>query len=114
MNRCYLSPARRWPLLFTISLSLAAVTAGGAPANPTSRAPRGATSQAMTEKKDPQIEALLAKMTLDEKVGQLTMLADDIRVVIPNINPDVNRRKNDELLVEIRAGRVGSLFNGIG
>jgi beta-glucosidase len=66
------------------------------------------------EKPDPQIEALLARMTIDEKVGQLTLLADDIRVVIPNINPDVNRRKSEELLDEIRAGRVGSLFNGLG
>jgi len=64
--------------------------------------------------KDPQIEALLAQMTVDEKVGQLTLLADDIRVVIPNINPDVNRRKSEELLEEIRAGRVGALFNGVG
>ena len=28
---------------------------------------------------DPQIEALLARMTVDEKVGQLTLLADELR-----------------------------------
>ena len=66
------------------------------------------------EKKDPQIEALLARMTIDEKVGQLTLFADEIRTTNPNINPDVNRRKSADLLDEIRAGRVGALFNGLG
>lgn len=64
--------------------------------------------------RDPQIEALLARMTIDEKVGQLTLFADEIRTINPHINPDVNRRQSDDLLAEVRAGRVGALFNGIG
>lgn len=63
---------------------------------------------------DPQIEALIERMTLEEKAGQLTTLADEVRLLNPNTNPEANRRRADELLEEIRAGRVGSLFNGRG
>ena len=63
---------------------------------------------------DPQIEALIERMTLEEKAGQLTTLADEIRLLNPNTNPEANRRRSDELLEEVRAGRVGALFNGRG
>lgn len=63
---------------------------------------------------DPQIEALIERMTLEEKAGQLTTLADEIRLLNPNTNPEANRRRADELLAEVRAGRVGALFNGRG
>ncbi len=63
---------------------------------------------------DGQIEALLARMTLAEKAGQLTLYGDEIRPANPRVNPDVNRRRADELLAEVRAGRVGALFNGSG
>jgi beta-glucosidase len=66
------------------------------------------------EPPDRQIEELLARMTLEEKAGQLTTYGDEVRKLNPGINPDVNRRRADELLEEIRAGRVGSLFNGRG
>lgn len=63
---------------------------------------------------DAQIEELIERMTLEEKAGQLTTYGDEVRLLNPNINPDVNRRRADDLLAEIRAGRVGSLFNGRG
>ncbi len=63
---------------------------------------------------DPQIEALIERMTLEEKAGQLTTLADEIRLLNPNTNPEANRRRSDELLDEVRAGHVGALFNGRG
>lgn len=63
---------------------------------------------------DAKIEALIEQMTLEEKAGQLTTYGDEIRLLNPDINPDVNRRKADDLIKEVRAGRVGSLFNGRG
>src|SRR5690606_35962203 len=39
---------------------------------------------------------------------------DNIRSLNPHTNPDVNQRRADELLAEVRAGRVGVLFNGRG
>ncbi|MBB6093278.1 beta-glucosidase [Povalibacter uvarum] len=63
---------------------------------------------------DPQIEALIARMTIEEKAGQLTILADESRAPPDGVNPEFNRRKIDELLAEIRAGRVGSLMSSNG
>jgi beta-glucosidase len=64
--------------------------------------------------RDPQIEALIQRMTLEEKAGQLSTFADEIRAMNPAVNPSVNRRKANDLLDEVRAGRIGSLFNGQG
>ncbi|MBS7455881.1 beta-glucosidase BglX [Coralloluteibacterium stylophorae] len=64
--------------------------------------------------RDPRIEDLIARMTLDEKVGQLGVFADAVRPFIPDINPEVNTRGANEVLEQIRAGRVGALFNGVG
>ncbi len=60
------------------------------------------------------IDGLIERMTLEEKAGQLTTYGDEIRLLNPDINPDVNRRKGEDLIKEVRAGRVGSLFNGRG
>jgi len=65
-------------------------------------------------KHDARIDALIERMTLEEKAGQLTTYGDEIRLLNPDINPDVNRRKAGDLIKEVRAGRVGSLFNGRG
>jgi beta-glucosidase len=63
---------------------------------------------------DARIEALLDRMTLEEKAGQLTIYGDQIRVPrADHVNPKQNRRA-EELLSEVRAGRVGALFNGSG
>ena len=61
-----------------------------------------------------RVEALIAQMTLEEKAGQLSCFADMIRPPVGDINPLVNVRNTQELLAEIRAGRIGTLFNGLG
>ncbi|WP_349257716.1 glycoside hydrolase family 3 N-terminal domain-containing protein [Povalibacter sp.] len=63
---------------------------------------------------DPQIEALIAKMTIEEKAGQLTILADATRNFAADVNPEFASRKAKALREDVRAGRVGSLFNGYG
>ncbi|WP_440223798.1 glycoside hydrolase family 3 N-terminal domain-containing protein [Dokdonella sp. MW10] len=60
------------------------------------------------------VDALLDEMTLEEKIGQLGIFADMLRPFAPGINPEMNARNASELTEQIRAGRVGSLFNGIG
>ncbi len=52
---------------------------------------------------EPRVEALLAKMTLDEKIGQLNQVVGDI-----STGTDV---KKDDLLNEVRAGNVGSVLS---
>lgn len=64
---------------------------------------------------DARVEALLERMTLEEKAGQLTLYGDDIRPMGAwRANPDVHSPRATELLAEVRAGRVGALFNGSG
>jgi len=50
------------------------------------------------EVRDPQIEALIAKMTIEEKAGQLTILADETRNLAEGVNPQFRRNKVDALL----------------
>jgi beta-glucosidase len=64
--------------------------------------------------RSPRIEALIARMTVEEKVGQLGVFADAVRPFAPDINPEANARGAAEVLDQVRAGRVGSLFNGVG
>ncbi|MDR7229046.1 beta-glucosidase [Caulobacter sp. BE264] len=61
-----------------------------------------------------RVEALLAQMTLEEKAGQLSCFADMIRPPIGDINPLVNIRNAQTLTAEIKAGRIGTLMNGVG
>lgn len=63
---------------------------------------------------DPLIEALIARMTIEEKAGQLTILADATRNFAADVNPEFASRKAKSLRDDVRAGRVGSLFNGYG
>ncbi len=63
---------------------------------------------------DPRVESLIARMTLEEKVGQLGVFADMVRPFAPDVNPETNTRNAAEVLDQVRAGRVGSLFNGVG
>ena len=63
---------------------------------------------------DPRVESLLGRMTLEEKVGQLGMFADMVRPFAPDVNPEVNVSNAAEVLEQVRAGRVGALFNGVG
>lgn len=64
--------------------------------------------------RDSRIEDLIARMTVEEKVGQLGVFADAVRPFAPDINPEVNAKGAAEVLEQIRAGKVGSLFNGVG
>jgi beta-glucosidase len=66
------------------------------------------------EARDPQIESLISKMTIEEKAGQLTIIADASRAISDGVNPEFNRRRVATLLEEIRAGRVGALLSGNG
>ena len=63
---------------------------------------------------DDRIEPLLARMTLEEKVGQLGVFADMVRPFAPDVNPEANMRNAGQVLEQVRAGRVGCLFNGVG
>ncbi|WP_416463294.1 glycoside hydrolase family 3 N-terminal domain-containing protein [Sphingomonas sp. VDB2] len=71
--------------------------------------PRRALAQGDVER----VDALIAKMTLEEKAGQMTCLADSFRPFNPP-NPQVGIQDEKRLAQEIRRGRVGCLFNGIG
>jgi beta-glucosidase len=77
--------------------------------------PRSDRFQAKTTMiRDPRIENLIARMTVEEKVGQLGVFADAVRPFAPDINPETNARGASEVLDQVRAGRVGALFNGVG
>ncbi len=61
-----------------------------------------------------RVEALLRRMTLAEKAGQLSCFNDEIRPVGAVFNPVVDPRGADAMLADIRAGRIGMIFNGYG
>jgi beta-glucosidase len=61
-----------------------------------------------------RVEGLLAQMTIEEKAGQLSCFADMIRPPIADMNPLVNIRNAQTLTAEVKAGRIGALFNGVG
>ncbi len=63
---------------------------------------------------DDHLEALLAQMTLEEKIGQLGIFADMLRPFAADVNPEMNELNAGELRERIRAGRVGAVFNGVG
>ncbi|MCP1469012.1 beta-glucosidase [Sphingobium sp. OAS761] len=60
-----------------------------------------------------RVDDLIARMTLEEKAGQMTCLADSFRPFNPP-NPQAGIQDERRLAAEIRKGRVGCLFNGIG
>ncbi len=66
-----------------------------------------------------RVESLLARMTVAEKIGQLTLYPDDVRPTPRPINPDINaqaeaRERAAFQRSEIAAGRVGALLGGTG
>ncbi len=63
---------------------------------------------------DDRIESLISRMTVEEKVGQLGVFADMVRPFAPDVNPETNVRNAEQVLEQVRTGRVGSLFNGVG
>lgn len=62
----------------------------------------------------PRIEGLIARMTLEEKIGQLGAFADALRPFAFEVNPETFARDAEQVREQIRAGRVGALFNGVG
>ena len=63
---------------------------------------------------DPFIEALIARMSLEEKAGQLSIYSDPARTDGPPVNPGLARQGMDELKARIARGEMTGLFNGIG
>jgi len=61
-----------------------------------------------------RVEALIVRMTMEEKAGQLSCYSDMIRPPIGDINPAVNARNTQQILADTRAGRIGTLMNGVG
>ncbi|MEE4451692.1 glycoside hydrolase family 3 N-terminal domain-containing protein [Novosphingobium resinovorum] len=60
-----------------------------------------------------RVDDLIKRMTVEEKAGQMTCLADAFRPFNPP-NPAAGIQDVKRLSEEIRKGRVGCLFNGIG
>lgn len=60
-----------------------------------------------------RVDALIARMTVEEKAGQMTCLTDSFRPYNAP-NPQVGIQDEKRLAEEVRKGRVGCLFNGIG
>lgn len=73
----------------------------------------GMTGRAIAATDVERVDDLIARMTVEEKAGQMTCLADSFRPFNPP-NPQVGIQDEKRLSAEIRKGRVGCLFNGIG
>ena len=64
---------------------------------------------------DPFIENLIAKMSIEEKAGQLSIYGDSTRFDGPKINPTpADTQNKDQVLADIAKGRMTGLFNGTG
>jgi beta-glucosidase len=61
-----------------------------------------------------RIQGLISRMTLEEKIGQLGAFADALRPFAFEVNPETFARDAEQVRQQIRAGRVGALFNGVG
>jgi beta-glucosidase len=73
----------------------------------------GVPTRALAQDDVARVDALIARMTLEEKAGQMTCLADSFRPFNPP-NPQAGIQDEKRLTQEIAKGRVGCLFNGIG
>ncbi len=61
-----------------------------------------------------RVDALIARMTTEEKAGQLNVLADPFRFRPQNVNPLDGQGDPARMTQMIRDGQVGCLFNGVG
>ncbi len=61
-----------------------------------------------------RVDALIARMTIAEKAGQLNVLADPFRFRPQNVNPLDGQGDPARMTQMIRDGQVGCLFNGVG
>ncbi len=62
---------------------------------------------------DDRIDALIAKMSLAEKAGQLSLYGDPVRFGVI-VNPDQPSEGLDHLKARIARGEMTGLFNGVG
>lgn len=60
------------------------------------------------------IEALIERMTLEEKAGQLSLYHDATRPNSVDVNPAALEMSKARLMREVALGHVGALYNGIG
>lgn len=61
------------------------------------------------------LERLLGRMTLNEKVGQLSLYSADVRLAgAETVNPALTFEAPESRFEDIRAGRVTGVFNGYG
>lgn len=61
-----------------------------------------------------RVEDLIARMTIQEKAGQLNLLADPFRFRPQNVNPLDGEGNPGRVTEMIREGKVTGLFNGVG
>lgn len=63
----------------------------------------------------PELESLIARMTVEEKAGQVTLMAAAWAGAAANaLNPGAGSASHRQQLADVRAGRIGGLFNGNG
>lgn len=78
-------------------------------------AQRTAGSGVLGARVEADIDALIAKMTIEEKAGQLSIFSDMTRLTPPTqINPDAGPPVNTSLARRVREGRLVGVFNGLG
>ena len=75
-------------------------------------APRGAQAKQAADLN--RVDALIARMTIQEKAGQLNLLGDPFRFRPMNVNPLDGQGDPARVTQMIRDGAVGNLFNGVG
>lgn len=62
-----------------------------------------------------RVDALIARMTIEEKAGQLNLMNDPFRWRPEGVNPgDALDTDQAQTAADIKAGRIGALFNGVG
>ncbi|RST56528.1 beta-glucosidase [Variovorax sp. MHTC-1] len=93
----------RFPRLVFALLFLLACIAGCA---------TGPAPEALTPMSIARVESLIARMTVEEKVGQLSLYAPAGTDIVAN--PQAARQSLEQQLADIRAGRVTGLFNNAG
>lgn len=71
-------------------------------------------SPARLAAQEARVADLIARMTPEEKAGQLTVMGDPFRWRPGGVNPDDMNVDEARTAAEIRAGRLGALFNGVG
>lgn len=64
--------------------------------------------------RDPLIERLIAKMTIEEKAGQLSIFGDPVRGPGKTINPNEVSQDFDQLKERVRKGEFVGIYNGAG